>query len=275
MTDPYATPPAGTFTADPLVTPPGEGFPGWFRRLVEVGRRSWRSILAVSLLSYGIPLAVLGSLTRTAGSRVVVTTGDAVRVNGSRMGPFIVIVLLLVIVAGYLFGVGQAGVVYCVTREAAGHRVPLGEALRYGARQGLRLWGWSLLYGLMVTAGLCACLLPGLYLALAGCLYVPIALYQPGFNPISFSFTMVNRGFVPALGRMALVLGALWVVDFVVSLPAAVLGTGSTAGQAVSAIGDLVVSPLGAAVTVATVLLYAELRARTRPTGTPELVAAL
>src|SRR5690242_18579088 len=59
---------------DPLVTAPGEGFSGWWSRLTRTVRRSWRSIVAISLLTYGVPLAVLSTAAGLLSPKVTTTT---------------------------------------------------------------------------------------------------------------------------------------------------------------------------------------------------------
>jgi len=183
--------------------------------------------------------------------------------NTSWAGPFIVAVVVIVVVSGFLTGVAQAGVVWAVTREAAGRSAPVGAALRYGLRNGVRLWGWSLLYGLMILAGTCACFLPGLYFALAGCLYVPVALYRRGTNPISTSFSLVNGNFLAALGRMALLLLLVYGVELVLSLPVQLLSLGfRSLGVPLTIALQFVTAPLPMVLTVGSVLLFAELSVR-------------
>jgi hypothetical protein len=198
--------------------------------------------------------------------------------NPSWAGPFIVAVLVIVVGSGFLTGVAQAGVVWAVTREAAGRPAPVGAALRYGLRNGVRLWGWSLLYGLMVLAGTCACFLPGLYFALAGCLYVPVALYRRGMNPITTSFSLVNGALWAALGRMAMLLLLVYGVELVVSVPVQILSLGFRGLSVPLTIGlQFVTAPLTTVLTVGTVLLFAELSVRQLriETTTASLDAAL
>ena len=46
----------------------------------------------------------------------------------------------------------------------------------YGLKNFPRVFGWLLVYGLMVMIGGACCLLPGLYFAVAGCLIVPLVI---------------------------------------------------------------------------------------------------
>jgi hypothetical protein len=279
----YAVPVTGPFwpaAPDPLVTAPGEGFTGWFNRLFAVLRRSWRSLLLISWITFGIPVAVLVVPLALAFDRAVVLPPPGgtqpPTFNSGLLGVFVAVVAGAALVFGFLTSAAQAAVVWSITRQAAGRPAPLGAALLYGLRNGLRLWGWSLLYAVMIAAGTCACILPGLYLALAGCLYVPVALYRRGMSPISTSFSLVNSNFWAALGRMALLLVMVYGVQVVLTIPVQILSTASrTLGLVLSIVLQLLTAPLALVFVVGSVLLFAELWAKRMPTTTADLNAAL
>jgi hypothetical protein len=265
---------------DPLVTGATEGFGGWFSRLFAVLGRSWKSILLISWSTAGVPVAVLAVVAGLTTNRMVVMpapgSSQAPRFDSGAVGTFIVILLVAAIVGAYLTAVAQAATVWAVTREAAGGRAPLGAALGYGFRNGLRLFGWSLLYGVIVGVGLVACIIPGIYLGVAGCLYIPIALYRRGMSPIGTSFSMVNRSFWAALGRMLLLLVMVYGVQLVLSIPAQIVSAGSrAAGLVLTVVVELVTAPLALVLTIGTVLLFAELWNKGVPTTTADLNAAL
>lgn len=265
---------------DPLVTPPGEGVGGWFTRLFNTVGRSWKSLLLIAWATQALPLALYGVIGARYTHRLVVIppvgSSASPRFDTSVLSTVIPLILVVAVAGSYLSSVGQAATVRAITGQAAGRQVPLGAALGYGFRHGLRVWGWSLLYGLIMTVGLCACLLPGLYLALAGCLYTPVALYRRGMNPISTSFSLVNRNFGAALGRMVLLVLMVFGVRTVLAVPSGIVsGVSTTAGYLVTAVVDVVTAPLALLLTVGTVLLFAEVWARQQPTSTAELDAAL
>lgn len=280
MTDPNLYVHYGYQPADALVTAPGEGFSGWWSRMVAIVRRSWRRIFGISVVTYGIPAAVFLTIANLSIPRVTTTTdvnGVAhAHITGGSIGLLVVSVVALAFIAGYLSAVANAAVIWTVTRESAGQPAPFGDAMRYGLRNGARLWGWGLLFGLVVLAGTCACVVPGLYCALAGCLYAPIALFDRGANPISTSFSLVNKNFGASLGRMAALLGCLYGVQLVISIPVFIVSIGSrVAGQILGGVLDLVSAPLGILFAVGTVVLYAELRAKLYPTSAASMAAAL
>ncbi len=264
---------------DPLVTLPAEGFSGWFGRVGHLLRNNWRQLLAIAAVTYGIPLAVTAVLVAVTQPRFAsVTHADGTvspELSGGSVPLFFAILLGAAVVVGYLTGVAHAAVIWTVTRRAADGSAPLSGALGYGFRVGVRLWGWSLLYGLIVLGGTCACVLPGLYCALAGCLYAPIALYER-YQPIGTSFRMVNRNFGAALGRMALLVVIVYGIQLVLTLPGVLITVANpVAGRVVAAIGDLIAAPLPMLLVLGTVVLYAELRARTQPLTTAQLDAEL
>jgi hypothetical protein len=265
---------------DPLVTGPTEGFNGWWYRLRTTIGRSAKSLVLITLCTIGLPSAVLSAVSGVYSNRLLIPGDPATNVppqiNHDALGGFFIIALVAFIVLGFLSAVAYGAAIWAVTREAAGELAPLGAALGYGLRNSARIWGWTLLYSLMVAAGVCACILPGLYLALAGCLFIPIALYERGTSPISASFSLVNRNFGASLGRMILVGLLYYAVQIVIAIPVAVARAASpAAGLVVSLILELVTSPVVLIVPVAAVILFAELNAKLRPLTTPDLLAAL
>jgi hypothetical protein len=277
----YLVPAMPAYAApDRLVTPVHEGFGGWFSRVFATLGRSWLSLVLISWLTYGLPLAVLVPVFRYQLDRMLVAAPSAtgqVSVDDSRVGTLVVIILVAFIVIGFANGVAHAAVVWAVTREAAGQPRSLGGALGYGLRNGLRMFGWGLLYGLLVGVGLCACVAPGLYFALAGCLYVPVALYRRGMHPIGTSFSLVNRNFGAALGRMALLIVMLYGVQLVLAVPvqAVTLQASQGVALAVSIVLQFVTAPLTLVTTVGSTLLFAELWNRQSPITIAHLDGAL
>lgn len=265
---------------DPLVTPVHEGFGGWFSRVFAVLGRSWLSLLLISWLTYGLPLAVLLPVFRYQLSHMLVaaqSNSGQVSVDDTRLGTLLLVIFVAAIVVGFANGVAHAAVVWSVTREAAGHPRSLGGALGYGLRNGFRMFGWGLLYGLLVGVGVCACVVPGLYFALAGCLYVPVALYRRGMHPIGTSFSLVNRNFGAALGRMALLFVMLYGVQLVLSVPVQAVTLRASEGVAigVSIVLQFVTAPVTLVATVGSTLLFAELWNRQSPITITHLDSAL
>lgn len=277
----YVVPVSQYGAADPLVTSVAEGFSGWFNRVFAVLRRSWRSLLLISWITFVAPVAVLAVVVVVVFGRLVVLPApgstQSPTFDSALLWTLIPIVCVGVIVYGFATCVAQAAAVWSITREAAGQPASLGAALGYGLRNGVRLFGWGLLYGLLVLVGTCACFVPGLYFALAGCLYIPVALYRRGMSPIGTSFSLVNRNFGAALGRMALLLLILYGVQATVAGPLQVLSIGAKPAVAIAlfAVQQILTAPLALVPTVGASLLFAELWNRQSPITVADLDAAL
>ncbi len=273
-------PPPGHGQGDPLVTGVAEGFGGWFNRLFGVLRRSWKSLLLISWVTFGVPIAAFVTVVGIALGRLVVVSppgsGQSPTFDTAAAGSFLLVVIVGALLLGYLTSASQAAAVWTVTRQAVGRPAPLGSALVYGLRHGLRLFGWSIAYGLIVGVGFVACILPGLYFALAGCLYVPVALYRRGMSPIGTSFSLINKSFWGSLGRMALLLVMVYGVQIVLGVPVQLVSAQSHAlGVALSVVLQVLTAPLVLVLNVGAVLLFAELWNKRAPTSAGELDAAL
>ncbi len=268
---------------DPLVTTPAEGFSGWFSRLFKVFGTHLPAMYLIGLATFAIPTALLQLVVPWLTPSVTYTTdADGARVphvNFDHVGALVGTVLGAAIVIGFLAALGQATFVWTITRRAVGEPAPLGGALRYGLANGVRLWGWTVLYGLMVVAGTVCCLLPGLYLAFAGCLYAAVALYQRGANPIGTSFSMIHKHFGAALGRVVLAALLAFVANFVIStigsLIARLVSDTDTARGVASSITSLIAIPVNFVPVLIGVLLFAELKAREHPLRSADLAAVL
>jgi hypothetical protein len=145
--------------------------------------------------------------------------------------------------------------------------------MRYGLARAAALWLWTILVGLVVLVGLCACVLPGIYLSYATCLFGFIALFERGKNPIARSFGLTHANFGPTLGRVAIVFAIAFVYRLVVGVIFGAIGVAVAMGSLnsfthnfvngiVSAIATLVTAPAIAVGLVGLLPTYAELRAR-------------
>ncbi|MGA8112169.1 MAG: hypothetical protein WCA46_00750 [Actinocatenispora sp.] len=286
--------PPGGWSDDPLAGAPGDGFEGWLRRTVAICRRSFGPALALIGGTYVVPIVVLSVVTAIISARLsrVDTRPDP----ADPMGPlrdmvqsiagWYALLLLLAVAAGYLQAVGWSAAVRVMARDAAGEPRDLGAALRFGLRRGLPLWGWLILEYLCVIVGLCACVLPGVYLSLAMSMIVPIVVFERGQPAITRSFRLVHNNFWPTVGRLLLLGLCVFAYTMVLSVVMnAITGTSSLSSpaepQSFGAVltGQLVVSLLSlpaAVVGVAGIVAaYAELRGR-EGTGvdTAQLAAA-
>lgn len=209
---------AGPDPNDPLVNPQGAYINGWFSRVGGVFKRSWKSMAAIFAITQLLPLivfSVLGLVAVLVLGMVafgnVYGTPLASRPDSSLMGisiPVVIVSGLLVALAMLVLqSAGYAAATYAVTREAAGHRVRLGEALGYGFRRAFGLARWQLAVIVLMILGLVACVLPAFYVYAATALFGPIYLFERR-SPIGRTFAIFNKNVGRVLGRLALIMVA-------------------------------------------------------------------
>ncbi|MFC7760376.1 hypothetical protein ACFQY4_21865 [Catellatospora bangladeshensis] len=195
---------------DPLVAPQHGGVGGWFNRIGQLFRRSWRSTLVILAVTQLVPSVVLG----IAGVVAVAYFGlSALQLNPATgeatldaagliaiLGAMLAVIILLYVVqlAGY------AAATHSVVRQAAGETVTLGESFGYGFRRCWSMFAWYVPVALMVVAGALACVLPAFYVMAGTALVGPVLLFERR-NPIGRSFQMLHRSGGRVLGRLALI----------------------------------------------------------------------
>lgn len=216
---------------DPLINPPNTGINGWFTRVGWLFKRSWKSLLAIFAITHILPalgFAAIGvvavlALGGSALTWMAAQPGvDPNTVNapelpdwlGFGLAALFVIILLLVLLFVLLQSAGYAAATYAATREAIGQPVRLGEALGYGFKRSLGLFGWQFVVGLLIFAGVIACILPAFYVYAATALFGPIYLFERN-SPIGRSFTIFNNNLGRVLGRLAIILCATIAVSVV------------------------------------------------------------
>ncbi|MFC4146521.1 hypothetical protein ACFO0M_09660 [Micromonospora mangrovi] len=288
----YAWPPAGAGwdPADPLVTPPHAGIGGWFSRLGGALRRGWRSLLPIVLLTQAVPgavVSVLGLALAPTGEPTTGADGAPILPEGylREMLTFYVTVLVAGLLLGLVQNLGWAAGTWVVTRQAAGEPAGTGAALRYGLRRALGLWGWSLVTALLITVGVCFCVLPGIYAAFALALVGPVYLFERQ-NPVGRSVRILHQRFGPVLGRLAVVAAAIvlggllgFVLEAVGQLPFGqhpLDSPGTAAGAVgVSVLAAVLAVPASLVQLAGLVLTYAEQRAYEGPVNAARLAAEL
>lgn len=298
--DPYppgpygaGTPYGGQFAypADPLVPHPGGGFSAWWNTLWSAFARSWKQLLPIVALTSAVPGIIVAILGVESVSRGFIVVDDGVRgdvtVHWGVFGALAGLAVAVGIVGLFAAAIGWSGAMWLVTRQAAGAPASVGAALAFGARRCLRLGGLFVVVGLMVVVGLVACLLPGLYLAVAASLVVPFAIFDRGSSAIGGSFRLVNRNFGAVLGRLLIMYLLVSAVSGVINLIVSAIATGSTmttaAGTGPSAgalVGEAVFSlivsiPTTMFLIIGVLMTYAQMRARAVPTTAHDLVNSL
>jgi hypothetical protein len=182
--------------------------------------------------------------------------------------------------------IGWVAVLRLMADQAAGRPASVGAALRYGVRRGPLLWGWYLLVYLVVMVGLCACVVPGVYLAVALSLIAPIVTFERGEPAFTRSFRLVHSNFWPTVGRLLLLGLAVGVVTYLVSC---IFGaaTGVSSGLSAPAqqpgvlalsvdvlLSSLVALPITLVEVAGVLVTYAELRGRQEPLTSADLAEA-
>jgi hypothetical protein len=286
---------------DPLVTPPDGGVAGWVARMSATFKRSWRSVLSIIFVAQILPALVLLLVIGGIVAAAVITDPDVVtevlgfdpsdpsaRPEPSRMITIGIVLLVLGLLLGvsgaWLQSVTWAAVIWATVREAAtGRRVRLGEALGYGVRRSLTLWGWTLLGGLLYLAGLLACLLPGLYVLFGLMMLTPIVLFER--QGIGASFRALHRNLLVIGVRAVIIWGVAQAVSTMVSVVVQIPFAAMTSAPdpvylvvyslAIIPVELVVLLPLYAFQIIGTLLTYAEQRAQAAPLSTAQLAAEL
>lgn len=277
--DRYPPPDSGGYAYDPLVPDPYGGLTPLFDRLRETLNRSGGQLLLIFLLTFALPQLAHGiatSVVMPGPSVSLLSPVELESAGGFSVTPAAALVVMLGVVAMLVTAIGWGAGIWAVTQAAAGYPADLGAAFTAGVRRLGPMFGWYLLYSLMVAVGAVACLLPGLYLAVAGSLFSFVIVFERERNPFGRSFSLVHRAFGQVLGRVAL-LGLVTIgASCVVSLCGNLLGGGL--GLVGFLMGDiataLLTAPVGVLLLVGLLLTYTQARARQEPVSTAGLWAA-
>jgi hypothetical protein len=131
-------------------------------------------------------------------------------------------------------------------------------------------------------AGVCACFLPGIYLAFALSMVGPVFLFERS-NPMGRSFQMFHARLGMMLGRLSLIAAAIVGVGVViglaqevarVALGAEVVGF-SVATVTSTVAGDLLSLPIYVVLLVGLLITYAEQRGQEAPVNAARLAEEL
>ena len=284
---------------DPLVSP---DYSGWWRRTLAIVRQGWRSLAVLQLIGFllslliSVPQALLVlNLSRdldTVGTGVNPDTGAPVMPDfGKLFG-----VLGLTLVGSFLaIMVTFAVAIACnhvAVSVAAGLQPRLGAALGLAARRVFPLIGWQILAGLIVLAGICACVLPAIYLSAVFMLLPAVVTFERGGSAISRCFKLFHQDLGASISRIATIAGigiGIGVVAYIINMliqyvpgqptfdprssspfggvdssfiVAIVIGT--VLAELLARVGAVLTAPL-------TLTAYADLRARVETTTTASL----
>lgn len=210
----WTVPTAAPLGPDPLTGTSGDGFEGWVRRTIALCRRSFGPAVLVGLVAYLVPAVVTAVLTAVVMHRLNAVVVPAQPDPHNPFGPlkdmarsvagWYALLLLVAVAVGYVQSVAWVAVTRLMARDALGEPRELADTVRFALRRGLPLWGWYVLVYLCVVVGLCFCVLPGIYLAVAMSLITPVVVFERGQPAITRSFRLMHANFWPSTGRLLL-----------------------------------------------------------------------
>lgn len=275
---------------DPLISPDAAG---WWRRSVAIVSVGWMHLAAIQAIGAAVQVMVEVPLKLYIASRPTPmlfadpsagTTPDPPNVTAllEPLGLSLTAVFAATVIGTVVaIATMQVGVVI-----AAGGQPRLGPALLAAARRTFPLLGWQMVAGLVVAAGLCACVLPALYL-LAVFTILPAVVAFERTNAISRCLGLFRGNVGPAVGRTATIIGigvAAGIVTTIFTRLIGATGFAPTAASTSVSIAATVMSTVIGAITARssailtgplTLTAYADLRARIEPLTTQTLLAEL
>ncbi|WP_203997654.1 hypothetical protein [Micromonospora lutea] len=280
----------GLDPSDALVNPPGAGMAGWFARFTEAGRRGWRQLLPILLLTQVVPGALISGLLlvfdRTGQWEDEIAAGEVLpAAYWADLGSMLAVLLGATVLLGLVQAAGWAAGSWVITRQAAGAPADVATALNYGVRRAPALWGWTLVVAFIVTIGLFCCFVPGVAAAFVLSMTGPVYLFERA-DPIGRSYRMFRNRTGLLIGRVGVIVGATLGVLLLTSLldqasvplfgpqPLTSLGTAVGAIAMVLVLAVLAL-PAYFAQLVGFVVTYAEQRAHEGPVNSARLAAEL
>jgi hypothetical protein len=229
------------------------------------------TFLILALILVGIPRAVVGVVQAAAlqNALTTMTFGGPALYWGILGG-------LVSVVTGAIL---QASIISGAAGDLNGRTVSVAESLRVGLRAFLPLIGLSIVVGVAVWIGLILLIVPGVLLALAWCVAVPVyVVEQPGvFASVERSANLTRGNRLRIFGLFCVVVVAAIIIAVVIGIVGGVLGavSGGFFVYVNAAIVSPVISALVAAVgATASAVLYVELR-RVREGAGPSALAAI
>ncbi|GAA0722663.1 hypothetical protein Drose_08925 [Dactylosporangium roseum] len=285
---------------DPLISP---DYGGWWKRAMAVLKPGWK--LFAGLQAIGVVMSLLVAIPQAlyllylqdqlprANADGTITTTEV------DLTPFLAVFGITVVGIFLTFLVQFAITIasnHVGVSIAAGLKPSLGTSLLTAAKRVFPLLGWQLLAGLIVLAGICACVLPAIYLA-AVFMVLPAVVTFERTNVISRCFQLFHRDLGASVSRIATIAGISIGVGIVGAIIAQVvqLGFGGTqaltpdfetggpmftttvvVGIVVSSVISSVLAAAAAAFTAPlTLTAYADLRSRVETLSTATLAAEI
>lgn len=278
-------PPPGEYPQDPLISP---NFNGWWNRGFAIAKLTWRQLLvlqaAVGVLNFGLQGAA-GAWQRLALRDIeqAAAAGDDPEFGAILAGSGLV--FLASIGVTLVTMVATLAAVRIVVEGAIGREPDLGAALSAAVRRLFPMLGWGLLAGLIILAGVCACLFPALYFGAVFLVLSPVVAVERG-NAIKRCFKLFHGDLGSSVARVATIFGITIAASFVggaigaiagLAAPPATASTGAlvTVSLIVAAVGVVVGGALRLFTDPLTVAAYADMRARVEPLTSAQIAHEL
>jgi hypothetical protein len=278
---------------DPLVS---NDYNGWFQRAVAIIKAGWKplarlqAIILAPLLLLLIPMNIVAGLQQRSFNEDLLRSTEADPFSAFNVTSLLAasgIVIVVSILSAIWVGAGTLATARMVVTIATGGHPSAGAALRSIVGRIPAYLGWGLLAGLITLVALLVCILPVFYVAAVFAVLSPVVLFERG-NPISRCFQLFHKDLGAALIRILTIaglgIGAGIVFAIISGIGGAAFGAGfapgvtqSTATIIASAIFSTVVTVLsylfsGVVITPFIVATYTDLRARTEPFSTSQLI---
>jgi hypothetical protein len=274
--------------SDPLIS---ADYAGWWQKNKNLFQVYWRQLAllqcvgAVAALVLRIPAALVQAI-QTRGLRDSGQLDSAeIRHAIAAALPALTIGTVGSILAGLVLAlISLAGMRLLVTGVTGG-QPSIPDALRGALGRLLPLVGWSLLAGLILLVGFCACFVPAVYFAGVFTVLPAVVLFERG-GVIVRCFKLFHGDFGASIARVATVIGVAIAVSLLSSSVGTIVTTvarawsagtgGLVSGTVISTLFQVAITAaLGVLLTPLVLTTYADERARLEPLHTGVLAHEL
>jgi hypothetical protein len=281
----WPMPPQGPPGADPLISP---DYSGWWQRATAVVRSSWRQLVALQAILAVVTFGIQGA----AGVVSALTVRDIRRAADADeqppLGDFFTnfgLILGAVLLATLLSTLITLAAVHVVVTTATGGPPRVASCLAAAARRLFPMLGWGIVAGLITAAGVCACVLPAIYLHAVFVVLAPVVALERD-NPISRCFRLFHGDLGASVARVATIVGigiGGWLLGALVGAIGGSITDAETATTAALVTSQLIGSAVAVAISGVlrvltdplTVTAYADMRARIEPLSSGVLAQEL
>jgi hypothetical protein len=296
MSEPPAQPPLSPIQSGALFGDPSDplisaDYAGWWQKNKNLFRAYWRQLAvlqgigAIAALVLRIPASVVQAIqTRGLPDAGQLDSAEIRRAVTAAL-PALTIGAVGSILAGLVLAlISLAGMRLLVTGVTGG-QPSIPDALRGALGRLLPLVGWSLLGGVILLLGFCACFVPALYFAAVFTVLPAVVLFERG-GVIVRCFKLLHGDFGASIARVATVIGIAIAVSLLSSSVGTIVNTvahawstgtgGLVSGTVISTLFQVVITAaLGVLLTPLILTTYADERARLEPLHTGVLAHEL